>query len=92
MDQDDDGLPPGAVPDPRSDEAELINRSVTHTPPRTQTPEQIAGRKRDDRGDDGAHHAHRMPMAESRSTCDGPLIFQGAGLFWSGVPFFGWDF
>ncbi|MEV5350451.1 ABC transporter ATP-binding protein [Streptomyces achromogenes] len=51
VDQDDDGLAAGAVPDPRPGEADLIGRTVAQPLPRAQPPEQIAGRERDGRGD-----------------------------------------
>jgi hypothetical protein len=39
--------------------------------PRAQPPEQIAGHEPDGHGDDDAHHNHRTPIADSRSTRSG---------------------
>ncbi len=65
MGQADDGLAGGAAPDPRPGEADLIGRPIAQSLPRS--PEQIAGRGRGGRGDDDAHHNHRIPIADSCS-------------------------
>ncbi|MER7001163.1 hypothetical protein [Streptomyces sp. NPDC000410] len=54
--------------------ADLIGRPAAEMPPRRQPPEQIAGRERDDRGDDDAHHDHRIPIADSCSIRSGDSV------------------
>ncbi|MGV9894426.1 hypothetical protein [Streptomyces tendae] len=43
--------PRGAAPRPRPGDEDLIGRPVFQAPPRTQPPDQIADRERDDRGE-----------------------------------------
>ncbi|MFJ2729010.1 hypothetical protein [Streptomyces collinus] len=59
---------------PTTGEANLIGRPLAQSLPRAQSPGQTAGAERGRRGDDDAHHDHRIPIADGCSIRSGVSV------------------